>query len=328
MPIVETDGISVEQRSGTEAELRASLSPEPEAPPPPPQPVKTAEPPAELPDEEDETTAAIDPASEAGKQLARRKQGLKERIDDLTFKWRSTEREREQAREEAAELRAKLAALETGGAPAKPKTADSDKPRLKAFTDRIGSDFTDYEEALEAHADALTDWKFAAERKASTADAATRAYQQALHQSHTRGRETHADFDAIIDQFLQRGGALGPAPNSPSGPSPLADLQQTILQHPQGHSIAYAVAKDAELYQRLLTAPTQIAFFSEMGKLITRLDGAPAGSPSQEAPVSKATPPVKPVVGQPQATGGPPGDDASDEEHRLYYNQQTRRRRA
>lgn len=263
-------------------------------------------------------TEEPDPASEAGKQLAKRKQSLQDRIDQVTW-------EKHEAIREAERLKAEIAAAKQ---PAK-SAADPARPTLKSFVDRIGTDFDDYESAVEAHADALTDYKLTAVQQASHAQQFTRARDEALHQTYTRGTSAHADFDAVLGQFVSEGGRLAPS-NAAEAQGPLGDLEQVILGHPLGHSVAYEVAKDADLRGRLMGATSRVMFMAEMGKLLTRLEGAPTGSPPKVAPVSKAKPPVQPAKGQPQATGGPPGDDASDEEHLAYYNQQeaARRRRA
>lgn len=264
--------------------------------------------------------AEPDPASEAGKQLAKRRQSMQYRIDQVTW-------EKHEAKRKADALEAELAALKNPAA-AKPPT-DPARPTLKSFIDRIGTDFDTYEDAVDAHAEALTDYKLAVRDRASSAAQFSHARETALHQTSTRGAAEHADFDAVLGQFAAEGGRL--APSTPAeAQGPLGDLEQVILGHPKGHSVAYHVAKDPELRAQLLGAPTRMVFMEVMGELLTRLKGAPTGSPSTPAPVSRAKPPVQPAKGQPQATGGPPGDDASDEEHLAYYNQQERaaRRRA
>lgn len=320
------DGVEVQSNSGTAEDLTASLQPET----PPSAPTTEGTPatgtdavaspkaaPVSTPD--DDAEADADPASEAGKALARRKGSLHERLERLTW-------EKHEERRKAERLEAELAALKQP----KPQTPpDTGRPKLKDFVARIGTEFDDYESAVEAHVDALSDFKLAEREKASLAASATHARQTALHTVQSRGLEAHADFDAVLGQFVQQGGRFAPAtPDEANGP--LGDLEQVILTHPKGHTIGYELAKDPALYQRLLSAQSRVMFMDEMGKLIARLEGAPTGSPSTPAPVSKAKPPVQPAKGQPIATDGPPGDDADDEAHLRYYNQQeaARRRRA
>lgn len=304
------DGVEVSSSSGTADELTASLTP-----PAPDAAAGTTVPAVEGAASEPTPTPDPDPASDAGKQLAAKRKSMQDRIDQLT--WEKHEATR-RAEKSEADLKAK-------SEPVAAKTADA-RPKLKSFTDRIGTDFEDYESAVEAHTDALTDYKLATRDSASAAASAQHARQSSLNAAAAKGREAHADFDAVIGEYVNQGGRFAPS-NAVEANGPLGDLEAVVLQHPLGHTVAYEVAKDAELRARLMGASSRVLFMAEMGKLLTRLEGAPTGSPPKTAPVSKAKPPVQPAKGQPQATGGPPGDDATDEEHLAYYQQQDRARR-
>lgn len=305
------DGVEVSSSSGTADELTASLTP------PAPSPVAATESSdaTASPAAEPTPTPDPDPASDAGKQLAAKRKSMQDRIDQLT--WEKHEATR-RAEKSEADLKAKSEPVAA--------KADDARPKLKAFTDRIGTDFEDYESAVEAHTDALTDYKLATRDSASAAASAQHARQSSLNAAAAKGREAHADFDAVIGEYVNQGGRFAPS-NAVEANGPLGDLEAVVLQHPLGHTVAYEVAKDAELRARLMGASSRVLFMAEMGKLLTRLEGAPTGSPPKPAPVSKAKPPVQPAKGQPQATGGPPGDDATDEEHLAYYQQQDRARR-
>ena len=80
------------------------------------------------------------------------------------------------------------------------------------------------------------------------------------------------------------------------------------MEHPLGHTVAYEIAKDAALYQRLLASPSRVMFMAEMGKLLTRLDGVPSGSPAKPVPLSKAKPPIQPLGASPNASDPDPDD--------------------
>lgn len=322
MPTAEVNGVQVDSHTGTTEELAAQLTPESS------EPAKgTVVPTTEKPVEATPAEAKPDhdPASDAGRVLAheRTKKELRaefeERIAKATYDKHEERRQREKAEAELNALKHPTAA----------KTADPSRPTLKSFVDRIGTDFDDYESAIDAHADALTDYKLAVRDQVSNSAQFSRARDEALHKTHAQGLAAHADFDAVLGQFVSEGGRLSPStPAEAQGP--LGDLESVILQHPLGHTVAYEVAKDAELRARLLTAPSRPMFMAEMGKLLTRLDAAPAGSASTAAPVSKAHAPVKPVASTPTATDGPPGDDATDEDYRVWANARdlARRRRA
>lgn len=239
-----------------------------------------------------ETDDDIDPASDAGKRLSKRKQAMQDKIDKATWRFREEERKREA-------LEREIATLKTPKADAAAPASD-DRPKLKSFVDRIGTDYDDYESAVEAHAEALTDFKLAARDQASNAAQQTHARQETLHAVATRGQEAHADFDAVLGQFVQQGGRFAPS-TAAEAQGPLGDLEQVILQHPIGHSIGYELAKDPALYQRLMASSSRVMFMAEMGKLITRLDGAPSGSPTKPAPVSKTKAPIQPLGHSPIA---------------------------
>lgn len=247
--------------------------------------------------------------SEAGKTLAKGKKTARERIAELT--WRQ-----QQQSDRADRAEAELAALRKPTEPAKP--GDDGKPKLKAFTEKIGTTYETYEDATEAFTDALTDWKDTARQQASTADAATRAYQDALHHSSLRGTAAHADFDAIMQSFVESGRMFTPF------------MQQAILGDPDtGHELAYLLATDPASYQALASAPTLMAATKVLGKLLTRFDGAPpSASPSKPAPLTRAQPPITPVGSSPQAADSGPADPDDLDAHILRENAREARERA
>jgi hypothetical protein len=316
------DGVTVESSTGTVEDLTASLTPPADektslgTPGAPPE-EKTVPPPAADTPADTADDAEPDAASAAGKQLAKRKRDMQAAIDKATWEKHEAIRAREKAEAELQALRNP-----------KPDAPTDGRPKLKSFVDKIGVEggYETYEDAVEAHSEALTDYKLTARDQASNAAQQTHARANALHQTYTRGVEAHADFDAVLGQFVESGGRLAPA-TAQEANGPLGDLEHVILTHPKGHSVAYEVSKDPALYARLLGASSRAVFMEEIGELLIRLKGAPTGSPVPPAPVSKAKPPVQPAKGQPSATSGPPGDDASDEEHRLYWNQQEKARR-
>lgn len=315
----EVGGVQVDSHTGTVEDLTAQLTPQPAAGAEPAKEAVTAATaePAKEPD--------TDPASEAGRTLALAKSKKELRAEFEERISRSTW-EKHEATRKADKLEAELAALK---APKTDAKTDDDGPDLESYTGRIGTDFDTYEKAVQAHARDLVRHELARERQASTATQHTQARATALRTVESQGQAAHADFDAILGQFVQQGGRFAPG-SAAEAQGPLGDLESVILTHPKGHSVAYEVAKDPELYQRLVAAPSRAMFMEDMGELLTRLKAAPTGSASSAAPVSKAKAPVQPAKASPKAMDGPPGDDASDEEHRLYYTAQelARRRRA
>lgn len=221
-------------------------------------------------------------ASEAGKTLAGRKKTARQRIEELTW-------EREQHRLRAERAETELGALKQPKADA--AQTDDGKPKAREFVARVGTDYDTYEDAIDAHADALTDWKLAKVQQASTATEAQRAYQSALDRTRVKGVEKHANFDAAIEAFTQSGARFTPF------------MTDAILTDPDlGHEIAYALATEPDMYQALASAPSYMAATKLLGKLLTRLEAAPPGAPASEVVRTKAQPPITPTRSSPVTT--------------------------
>lgn len=243
-------------------------------------------------DDGDDDTAA----SEAGKTLAGRKKTARERIQQLEW-------EKHEERRRAERLEGELQALKTPKAEAKP--VDDGKPRLKAYTEKIGAEYETYEDAVEAHTEALTDWKSAQAQRASTAATAQRAYQDATARTRAKGTEKHADFDAKAEAFVSEGKAFSPF------------MAEAIFSDPEmGHEIAYALMTEPETYSALLTAPHLMAATKILGKLLTRLESAPAGaSDSKVVPISRASKPITPLGSSPVASDVGSADETDLDAH-------------
>jgi hypothetical protein len=317
VPAVVSDGYEVESSTESEADVRAALAVEPPPAVPAPEPAATAhptEPPAELPANEEEDDDDTSAASEAGKTLGKRKESLQQRNARITFNWRAAERERD-------ELKRQLEELRTGKTPA--AAADPAAPEYLTgpppTEDEIGSKYETYDAYIRAAAKWEAKEELARERQASTVDARTRAFQEATHQTQLRGREKHADFDAITEEFTGSGRQFTPF------------MTDAILQHPHGHEIAYALMTDARLYEAIAKAPSWIVAMTELGKLLTRLEAAPApAQPPKAAPVTSAKPPISPVGSSPVASDdGEVSDELDVDEHirRMNAKDRTARRR-
>lgn len=251
--------------------------------------------PAPKPDEKaDEKLAADakadqepDPASEAGKELAKRRTSLQERINKALEKQRLAEQRAEAAERRAAELEAKS----RGPEPAKtePKKPDGPpRPRLADYTAKIGADGgpVDYEDAVVAWKDADDDWKAARSAEASTVEQATRAHEQAVASYLDRldaFRARTPDFDAVV---------LDAVTVSP-------EMEAVILRSEHGPAMVYALAQDPKAQARVRALPVPLQIY-ELGKLEARITGHAdatrvSGPSAVAAPESKAPAPPKPV---------------------------------
>lgn len=230
--------------------------------------------------------AEPDPASEAGKALAGKKKSLQARIDEITREKHDTARERDAAKAELIAARAELAALKTPRPAAEPPTAQPETTTPQPLTGKpTQAQFETYEEYIEALTEWKTDEKLNAARAQAQAQAASRDAETALHSIYTRGRDAHADFDALLEQQVANGVRWSPF------------VTQVVLQNENGHDIAYALAKDPETAIRLSSIQHPAMAGIEMGKFLARLDAANSGPASVVAPVTTAPAPIKPVGG-------------------------------
>lgn len=271
------------------------------APPPPAVPAADVEEPAE-PDEPAEAVAA-DAASEAGKQLAKKKVRLQDRIDELNWEKHASKREADAAKAEAAALRKELEALKsTAPAPAAPKPAEDGKPNREAFTSQIGTTYATYEAAQDAYDDARDAWreKQAEQRQQAkrASDSVADAYAAATKRIDAFRKE-HTDYDDVVKDV-----------QVPPGPG-----RQQLFDHltfsESGVALAYHLAKfQPDELSRLASLPPAyvVEALGELkASLKLRPTGAPTGPPAASPAFTPAKPPIKPVGSSPVTS-----DDVGD----------------
>lgn len=255
--------------------------------PNPAAPKVEAKPEAAKPDEQ--AQAEPDPASEAGKELAKKRNSLQARIDQAVAQQRAAE-----AR--AAELERRLA--ERDAAKAEPKaepTAPAYLTGPKPTVDEIGTKYDSYE----AYVEALQDWKIDERDARRAIEAQQTQAQQTQREVLTRAqaridtfKSEHPDFDEVVNA------ALFP-PGAPSAPTVIEYLNHSEM----GPQLAYALAKDTAEMARIASLPPAFAI-AALGKLEGKLEAPAADKP---APVSNAPAPPKPVGarGSGKATADP-----------------------
>jgi hypothetical protein len=251
-------------------------------------PVETPAEPVEVKAEQEQPETQPDPASEAGKALAGKKKSLQSRIDELTREKHDSKREADAAKAELLAARAELAALKTPRPAAAPPSAQTEPTTPQPLTGTpkpTQAQFETYEEYIEALTEWKTEEKLSAARAQAQAQAASRDAEAALHSIYTRGRDAHADFDALLEQQAAAGVRWSPF------------VTQTVLRSENGHEIAYALAKDPETAQRISAIGNVAQAGIEMGKFLARLDAANSGPATVVAPVTQAPDPIKPVGG-------------------------------
>jgi hypothetical protein len=239
-----------------------------------------------------------DPASEAGKELAKKRGSLQARIDAI-----AAEREAERAR--AASMAARLAAAEAELA--RVRQPAEGKPATKP-ADEAEPKFEDFE-TFEKWDAARVEWRA---KQVVSAELAKRdqAAQQAATQQHVAQRL--AAFGERAQKYAEgREGYLAKV-------QPLCDaipiespLGVVIADSEVGPAIAEHYADHVGELQRLGSLPPALQF-RELWRLEAKLEASakPVEEPAKPAPkvVSKAPEPVKPVTGAPAGVTPDPDD--------------------
>jgi hypothetical protein len=251
------------------------------------EPVKPAEPAAKAADP--------DPASEAGKELAKQKGSLQARIDELTRKNGESER---QYRQREAELLAQLEAVKAGGKPAEPAAPADAKSEYKRIMGLPGapkvSDFESYEEFQFAASVFVSDVRSGERDQRQQAESRTRGAAEAQTRVYETAKAAHADVDDVMTAFVNAGHVFAPV------------VQDAIMNHPLGHEIAYALAKDPAKHAAIAAIRHPGLAMIELGKVIGSIEaGKPAAVAAPVKKVSSAPAPVEPVTPGETTAGRP-----------------------
>jgi hypothetical protein len=210
------------------------------------------------------------------------------RIKQLNAKRRETEKllaeERSQNALRQAQLEARLDTLTkvlSGSAPALPEAPAQPTGPPQA------EQFERHEEFVQAAANYAADQRIGQERQ----QAQQMRFQQDLMSREQDFKAQHPDFDAVV-----RGGLAGKV-------SPV--LQQALMLVPDGPAVAYALARQPELVQRLNTLPPPLVLV-ELGRLTPRIESGAGSAPQQASPTPTAglpngtTPPATPAPPLPE----------------------------
>lgn len=252
------------------------------------EPVKPAEPAAKAADP--------DPASEAGKELAKQKGSLQARIDELTRKNGESER---QYRQREAELLAQLEAVKAGGKPAEPAAPADAKSEYKRMMALPGapkvSDFDSYEEFQFAASVFVNDVRMLEREQRQQAESRTRGAAEAQTRVYETAKAAHADVDDVMTAFVNAGHVFAPV------------VQDVIMNHPLGHEIAYALAKDPAKHAAIAAIRHPGLAMIELGKVVAAIEAvksaAPVAAPVKK--VSSAPAPMEPVTPGETTAGRP-----------------------
>ena len=233
--------------------------------------------------------APADEASEAGKQLAKKRKSLQDRINELTSERHASRMEAEEAKFERDALKRRLDALEKPATETKPKADADAEPSPEAF------------ETYEAYVKAQARWEARQELQTALsardrADAERRGQHdfQAAVAKHaervTVAQTKYTDYDAVIakgNQALNQAGVIVPPA-----------MLKAIVESDRSADILYDLASHTDVCldvaRRSVGATLDAAPVVRL-YLESRLSPVQSGPDVQPKPVTKAAVPIKPV---------------------------------
>jgi hypothetical protein len=104
--------------------------------------------------------------------------------------------------------------------------------------------------------------------------------QERVQAFHAAGRAAHADWAEKCQSLIQMGADAG--------------FSQLLVETPEGHKVAAALADEPEELERITALRSDRARAIELGKFAAKIEGRPA--PPRRA-LSQAPPPIRPIGG-------------------------------
>src|SRR3990167_9458247 len=263
-------------------------APEPKTKAEPVVEAKTAVEPDLIVDEPETETLPTAEASEAGKQLAKKRKSLQDRINELTSERHASRMEAEEAKLERDALKRRLEAIEKPATETKPKTEDAEP---------APDQFEDYESYVKAQARWEARQELTAALSARDRAAADRRGQQDFQTAVAKHAERviaaqakYADYDAVIakgNAALTQAGAIVPPA-----------MIKAIVESDRSADILYDLASHPDVCLDVvrrsagstLDAAPVVRLYLE-----SRLTPVQSGPDVQPKPVTKAAAPIKPV---------------------------------
>ena len=272
-----------------------------------------------------EKEAAVEAEKDAeAEKLGKPRHDAKARMLEATREAAELKRELERERAERVRERAETEQLRAG------KTAPAEaKPTPKPADGKPTSEQYD---TYEAYLDARDEWN---DRQRETRDAERERFTardqgiktavqtfQGLMQKTAEADATFKERTADLATSLQPSFTLAQGQSV----GPLNVAADEIISSEQAPALMLHFAEHPEDLQRLGALRTPLDVQMAIAKLEGRL-GAASTASAPRAEVSKARPPIRPVIGSPYAADAAPGDDASYDEHARFYNAKEARRR-
>lgn len=161
---------------------------------------------------------------------------------------------------------------------------EAERAQLRAELDRMRRG----EQVPQQPVEIPPEWQPILEREVE-ARAAAREAQRGVQAFHAAGRAEHADWPQLCQSLIDMGADPG--------------FSQILVETPNGHKIAAALADEPEELERIAALRTERARAIELGKFAARFETRPA--PPKRAAVSRAPEPVRPVTGSVNAQPDP-----------------------
>lgn len=264
--------------AGSYADLfRKSQSAQPETTPAPERPgtEPAVTPPSATPAASGKVETA--PASEPGNELEQEPEhsGTPEDKQKAQRGWSRLRNRAIRAEEQNRILREQLAEMKSAGAapatPAETKPATTPqpgRPKLSDYTDKIGATYTSWEEAQEAHSEAVADWKYdqresqreAKETERAQKDAQARTVQE-QEKRLTGARRKYEDFDeTALSKDLELNGTQ----------------VDYVRRRADGFDVLYYLGKNPQDAERILQLEDPDDVVAEMNAISRKLKTPPA----------------------------------------------------
>jgi DNA repair exonuclease SbcCD ATPase subunit len=248
------------------------------------------EPTAEQVAAEEQARIEAEAAEKREQEETESKPWFKKRFDEITRKKYEADaradeerKKREEIERRAQELEDRIQKLEKKPAP----QTQGGKPRLSAFIDQYDT----YEEAVEAHAEAIADFKWQQnnikaqqEREARIAqerrDNELKTFEEKRLATQSSGRVAYQDWDEVVSSI----------------PRQIMDksLAEALVELPGGADVCYYLGKNIQEAERI-SKLSPYAKAAELGKIEMKL------SQTQKKP-SNAPPPVSTLAGNAPAS--------------------------
>lgn len=253
------------------------------------EPAEIAEDPGDSNDQEE---SEIEGDEEPKEERPKKKGGFQKRIDKLSKQRSAAEQERDYWKQEA----------QKNQKPALDKQSTETKPPLE------GKPNSDNFDTHEAYVEALADWRFNENQKASEQKAKESELKSALQKDTAAFSERLEKYQKENDDFDELIDSVSDVPMS-------ITVQEVILRSENGPELMHELAKNKEEYKRICALPA-IAAAEALGRFKERM--AKLESPREQLKTTRAPTPIKPVGSKSSGTSSKAPDEMNFQEFKKW----------